>query len=155
MKILKKYILVASVILPVLVLILIKTFGSSGFKYDAKKWSSPSFNGSNIVNIKDIETLPGDKLIICLDNRDTNGFEISASKVSIPSDSILERKYLKMMRNHKGPLLLYSADLALSARTWMIISQTGLRNLYILTPEKDNEIFKNKFLTDTLTRPEL
>ena len=154
MKILKKYIIVIAIALPALILITFKTFNASGFKYDAKRWSMPSFNGSNLVSPSDTGTLQGEKLLVILDKGNATEFDKSALKIMIPPDAILERPYLKLMREHKGPILLISADPALSARIWMIISQTGIRNVYILTSGRDNEIFKNKFRPDTVTRPE-
>jgi hypothetical protein len=154
MKILKKYLIVIIVVLPLLILILYKTFNAIGFKYDAKRWSVPSFNGSNIISTSELGSLPGSKLIINLDNGNKEEFDKSACMVDIPPDSILERKNIKAMRDHKGLLLLYSMDPALSARIWMVISQTGIRNIYILTSDRDNEIFKYKFRPDTLIRPE-
>jgi hypothetical protein len=154
MKILKKYQIVITIVLPFLILIIIKTFNATSFKYDAKKWSVPSFNGSNIVSTSETGSLPGNRLIINLDNGNNEEFDKSAPMVEIQPSAILERKNINLMRDHKGTLLLYSGDPALSARIWMVISQTGIRNIYIMTSDKDNEIFKYKFRPDTLTRPE-
>ena len=79
----------------------------------------------------------------------------SFAEVHIPPDSVLNRKYLTIIKDHKGAVLISSSDAALSARIWMVISQTGCRNLYILTGSNDNEVFKNEFRPDTLARPEL
>jgi hypothetical protein len=154
MKIVKKYIIVIAIALPVMILIAVKTFNASGFKYDAKRWSMPSFNGSNLVGTSDISTMKGDKLIVILDKVSDNIPDNSAVTVRIPPDEILQRKYLKLIREHKGAVLLFSADPSLSSRIWMVISQTGLKNIYILTDSRNNEIFKNKFRPDTLARPE-
>jgi hypothetical protein len=154
MKIVKKYIIVIAIALPVLILITVKTFNATGFKYDAKRWSGPSFNGSNLVSISGLSTIQGNKLIVILDNGGGKEFDKSIVTVSIPPDDILERKNLKLIREHKGPVLLYSADPSLSSRIWMIISQTGVKDIYILTDSKDNEILKYKFRPDTIARPE-
>jgi len=50
---------------------------------------------------------------------------------------------------------LVSSDASVSARMWMFLSQMGIENLFILTTDRENESFKNKFRPDTLTRPEL
>ena len=154
MKILKKYIIVIAIALPALLLITFKTFNASGFKYDAKRWSMPSFSCSNLMNTSDTGSLQGEKLLIILDKATAGKFDKSALTMMIPPNAILKRQYLKLMREHKGPILLFSADPALSARIWMIISQTGVKNIYILTNDRDNEIFKYKFRPDTLARPE-
>jgi hypothetical protein len=154
MKILKKYIVVIAIALPVLILITIKTFNAAGFKYDAKRWSIPSFNGSNLVSASDTGKLKGDKLLIILDKDSAGEFIASKNRVMIAPGDILEKQSLKLMREHKGPILLFSADPGLSARIWMIISQTGIRNIYIMTSETDNELFKSEFRPDSLKRTE-
>jgi 3-mercaptopyruvate sulfurtransferase SseA len=74
---------------------------------------------------------------------------------NIPADSILSKKYLNTIRKHNGPVILFSSEMAVSARIWMLLSQMGCKNIYILTNNTDNEVFKSKFRPDTVTRPEL
>ena len=155
MKLINRYKIVLAIVLPVLILIAIKTFSTGSFKYDARKWAEPSFGHSNIVWGPEIGKLSGEKLIINLDKEHNCLDDKSIAEVYILPDSILNRKHLNAIRDHKGPVLLFSSDPALSARIWMVISQTGLSNIYILTGSNDNEVFKNEFRPDTLTRQEL
>jgi hypothetical protein len=155
MNLIYKYRIIIAIVLPVMVLIALKTCSTGNFKNDAKKWSEPSFNHSNIICDTEIKKLSGGKLIINLDKECNTMHDRTIEAVSIPPDSILSKKNLNTIRNHKGPVLLSSSDPALSARIWMVISQTGCRNIYILTIRNDNETFKNKFPPDTLARPEL
>ena len=149
-----RYRIVIAVVLPVLILITVKTCSTGIFKNDAKKWSGPSFNHSNIIWGPEIETLPGEKLIINMDKKNNSIHNRSVAEVYIPPDSIMNRKNFGTIRDHKGPVLLTSSDPALTARIWMLISQTGCRNIFILTISNDNEAFKNEFRPDTLARPE-
>jgi hypothetical protein len=153
MNLLYRYKLILAIVLPVLILLALRTFTRESFKYDSKKWAEPSFDLSNIITPERIGALEGEKLIIYLDK---TGPEIGSSipGIHIPPDSILKGSYFKKLRDHKGPVFLYSSDPALSARLWMVISQTGFRNLYILTPEASNEVFKNEFRPDTMAGPE-
>jgi rhodanese-related sulfurtransferase len=150
MKIIYKYKLIIAVVLPVLILVLIRSFNSNHFKNDSKKWAEPSVNKTNIINIEQTETLSGNKLFINLDKKSGRINEIITQAQNIPSDSILDRKYLKIIMKQQGPVLLYSAETAVSARIWMILSQLGFRNIYIITNDVDNEVFKSKFRADTL-----
>jgi hypothetical protein len=59
------------------------------------------------------------------------------------------------MLKNKGPVILVSSENTISARIWMLLSQKGLKNIFILSEEKDFEVLKNKFRTDTLSIPEL
>jgi hypothetical protein len=155
MKLLNRYKLIIAIVLPLLILLAIRSFRTESFKYDAKKWAEPSFDGSNLIGGTEIGKLSGEKLIIYLDNSFDKRDVTSDAEIQIPADSVLSRKYLHKIKNHKGPVLISSAEPALSARIWMVLSQTGCRNLYILTGTNDNEVFKNEFRPDTIVRPEL
>jgi hypothetical protein len=155
MNLINRYRILIAVILPVLILLMLKTCRSGSFKYDAKKWSEPSFDDSNVIIGTKIGTLSGEKLIVKLDNNYIKLDEKAAAIVHIAPDSVLSRKYLNKIRYHKGPVLISSSDPALSARIWMVISQTGCNNLYIMTSSNDNEVHKNEFRPDTLVSPEL
>ncbi len=76
--------------------------------------------------------------------------EITGDVQNITADSILSKKYVNTILKHDGPVLLSSSEPGLSARIWMILSQMGCTNIYILTKNTDNEVFKYKFRPDTL-----
>jgi hypothetical protein len=153
MNLINRYKIIIAVVLPVLILMALRTFSRDSFKYNAKKWAEPSFDLSNVISEDRIGALEGDKLIIYLE-KDTPEIRSSGSGLHIQPDSLLNVKNLKKIRDHKGPVLLCSTDPALSARLWMVISQTGCRNLYILTQSDSNEVFKNEFLPDTMAGQE-
>jgi hypothetical protein len=155
MNLINRYRIPIAIVLPLLILLAIKTCSSGSFKYDAKRWAEPSFNSSNILGITEMEKLSGAKLIVNLDNNSEKIGNNSSEEIHIIPDSVLSRKYIHKIRDHKGPVVISSSDPALSARIWMVISQTGCRNLYILTSSNDNEVFKNEFRPDTAVRPEL
>jgi hypothetical protein len=155
MNLIKKYRLVILIIVPVVIMVLIRTFSSGNFKYNARKWAERSFNLSNLISPDEAVSLAGDKLIIRLDDSIYSGKELSLPELAIPPDSVLSQKYLRRIRDHKGPVILSSADQGLSARIWMIMSQTGITNLYILTDSTHNESFKYEFRPDTMAGTEL
>jgi GTP cyclohydrolase II len=146
MELLKKYRLVIIVVLPILILVLIRSSGLNYFKNDAKKRAEPSLKQSNIMIIEQAGSLSGKNLIINLDKEG----KLTGDVQNIPADSVLTKNYVTMIMKHDGPVLLFSLDPGLSARIWMILSQLGCRNIYILTNSSDNEVFKYKFRPDTL-----
>lgn len=155
MDLINKYKVVIAVVLPILILVLIREFGPNHFKSNAKRWAEPSVTRSNIISGERTGNLSGENLIINL-NEDLSGIkELTTYAVNIPADSILSKKNLNTIRNHDGPVVLFSSETAVSARIWMVLSQMGYKNIYILTNDSDNEVFKNKFRSDTLVRPEL
>jgi hypothetical protein len=154
MGIIKKYKVVILVVMPVLILVLFRAFGTNHFKNDARRWAEPSVARSNIISEDQLGTLSGEKLIINLDKK-SSGIEQNINNKVISADSILSKNVLNIIRKHGGPVLLFSSDAAVSARVWMILSQMGYGNIYIFTNDTDNEVLKNKFRPDTVIRPEL
>jgi hypothetical protein len=150
MELIKKNKVVIAIFLILLVLILIRSSGLNHFKNDARKWAEPSLKQSNRIILDRAGSLTGKNLIINLD-KDVSGIrELTSDAQNIPADSVLSKKHVTTIMKHDGPVLLFSSEPGLSARIWMILSQMGCRNIYILTNNADNEVFKYKFQPDTL-----
>ena len=155
MKFLIRYKVIIAVVLPVLILVLIRSFWPNQFKVDANRWAEPSFASSNIISVNQMGTVSGKRLIINLDEENISISEQGNNVLDIAADSVLSRNNLKMIRKHNGPVMLFSSEVDLSARIWMVLSQMGFDNLYIITNDTVNEVLKYKFRPDTLVRPEL
>jgi hypothetical protein len=155
METLKTYKAVVIIIVVVLILVIIRLAVPGRFRPDAEKWARPSFYGSELITPEDFASLPGDNLVIALDDQAVSEIPPDISKVRIAPDSILAAGNLKLVRKNEGPVALVSADPSLSAKMWMLLKQMGIKDLYIMTSENDNEASKNKFRPDTLFRPEL
>ena len=155
MSIIKRYGVVIAVVLPILILILIRSFGANHFKSDAKKLAESSVKKSNIITGEQINVLPGEKLFINLGEAGRDLNEITSDTLFISADSILNKKNLGIIRKHDGLVLLVSSEKAVSARIWMVLSQMGFENIFILTNDPESEVLKYKFRPDTLVRPEL
>jgi hypothetical protein len=155
MKVINKYKVIIAVVLPILILVLIRSFGANHFKSDAKRWAEPSVLRSNIITGDQFGTLTGDKLIINLGKAVSGIYNMNIDELNIPADSILSKNHLKTIRKHDGPVLLFSSETAVSSRIWMVLSQMGYQNIFILANDSDNEVLKYKFQPDTLVRPEL
>lgn len=155
MRILKKYKFIIAIVLPIVILVIIKAVGKNHFKSDAAEWAKPSFLRSNIIKTDNIGSYPGEKLTINLDNGTDSNNKVIGNSIRMTPDSVLVKNNFDLIRKHDGPVLLYSSDPAIAARIWMVLSQMGVEKIYILTSETDNEVFKNKFRPDTITRPEL
>ena len=142
MELIKRYKWIIITILPLLILVLIQSTGVYKFRSDAKKWAEPSLNGSNIISKAQIGKIAGDALIVNLDE-DKRGSSIQGLQtITIPEDSILGKSYLKTLRANKGPVILYSADATKQARVWMLLSQLGNKNIYILTDTLNQEVLQ-------------
>ena len=66
MEFINRYKVVIAVVLPVLILVLIRSFGANHFKSDPKKWAEPSVMRTNIITPEQAGILSGNKLFINL-----------------------------------------------------------------------------------------
>ena len=150
MELIKKNKVVIVTFIILLVLIIIRSSGLNHFRNDAKKWAEPSVRKSNRITLKQAESLSEKSLIINLDKGGSHLRELTGEIQNIPADSVLSKNHIAYIMKHDGPVLLFSLEPGLSARIWMIISQMGFRNIYIITDSIDNEVLKYKFRPDTL-----
>lgn len=155
MKTLKQYWIVSAIFLIVLATILIRTFSNGNFKYDSGRWAEPSVLRSNIITEGQLSDLKGDKLIISLGKSGKPDDKFTGYSIGINPDSILDSKFLEIIRRRKGPVILEASENGISARVWMLLSQMGIKNIYILTSGQAPEVLKKEFRPDTISMPEL
>ena len=150
MELIKNNKAVIVIVLVLMVLIFIRSSGLNHFKNDIKKWAEPSVLQSNTITIDKALSFTGKALIINLDKDANHDIDLTGHVQNIQADSVLRKEYVTTIIKHDGPVLLYSSDPGLSARIWMLLSQMGRNNIFILTKNADNEVLKYKFRPDTL-----
>jgi hypothetical protein len=155
MKFLNRYKTIIAISGIIIILVLIRTFSRDHFENNAKTLAKPSFNHSIIISEKQISTIHGDILIVKLDKNGLSLKELPGEAITVPVDSVLSKENVRKIFKHDGPVLIVSSDPALSSRIWMVLSQMGRRDIFILADNPDNEVFNNKFQPETLSRPEL
>ncbi len=136
-----KFILAGTLLL--IVLIILRNSGTGHFRYDAMKLAEPSFSGMNIIDAEGMASLTGKELLVCLTPEQNIVPEFKGTTLSIPYDSVLTKKYRNLLGNNNGSVILYSPDISVSARVWMVLSQSGFRDVFILDPAGD-EVPVNK-----------
>ena len=145
MKFVYKYKTLIIITIGTIILVSLRTISVGHFKSDARVMAQPSVNHSVIVSDKQLSTIAGDIMFLKFDIN-----ERLKKVFTVSVDSVLEKRNLRKILDHKGPVVLLSSDKAVSARIWMILSQIGRHDLFILTDDPDNEVFKNTFRPDTL-----
>jgi hypothetical protein len=148
----KKYSLVIGIIVVILAMVLVKTLSSGHFRNNADKWISPTINQSNLITTGRLKTLAGALVVDLSDNGDF--LKQYNNAINIPADSLLDNVNQRKLRAHKGSIILVSDDQALSARIWMLLSQMGFTELFILNDSSNIEVLRYKFQHDTIARPE-
>jgi hypothetical protein len=136
-------------VLPVIILVLIRAFAPGNFKPDAQKLAEASFTGSNLLNREQVAALHGKPLIIKLVNADAGQTKPSSDTLVIVAGQLLKKENIKVIRYHHGPVLMVSDNPAISAKAWMILSEMGYRDLFILSEKDSSEVLKYKFRPDT------
>ncbi|TFH49856.1 MAG: rhodanese-like domain-containing protein [Bacteroidia bacterium] len=138
MNFLKQYWLILAVFILLTLLVLIRTFSQSNFRYDAVKWAEPSAMGTNIVTEDQISSHGDEILLINLGHDTADNIRVQDKTMKMNPESILEKSNLTLIRKNKGPVVLYSSDNSVSARIWMILSEMGIKNIYILQDDHLN-----------------
>jgi hypothetical protein len=146
---LRPYLLVILIVLPVIALVLIRAFAPGGFKPDAHTLAEASFKGANLLNKVQVAALRSKPLIVKLVRENVSQVNSSSDTLFIVAERLLDKENLKALHVHRGPVLLVSDDQAVSAKAWMILSQMGYRNLFVLTEKDSSEVLKYKFRPDT------
>jgi len=139
MNFLKQYWLIAAVFILISLFVLIRTFSQSNFRYDAVKWAEPSALGTNIVTEDQIPSDGDEILLIYLGPDTAANIRVQDKTMKMNPESILEKSNLSLIRKNKGPVVLYSADNSVPARIWMILSEMGIKNIYILQDDSLNK----------------
>jgi len=149
MEFLKENKTVIAIVVIILILVIVRVMDVNHFKGDAKRWAETSMDHSNTVTPEQVRILKGNILTINLDNKMIPGENVTGDLRNISADSILSRKIIKSILKHNGPVLIYSNKTALSARIWMVLSQMGCKELYILSSEIGSEIPEYKIQPDS------
>ncbi len=131
MKFLKQYWLVLSIFLLVVCMVLFRTFNREQFRYDAVKWAESSIPGSNLVTEDKIMKMDGKVLLINLGNVSPSDRKLQVNTVTMDPGLILEKENFTVIRKNRGPVILFSDDRSISARVWLVLSEMGLKNIYI------------------------
>jgi hypothetical protein len=139
MNFLKQYWIIAAVFILISLFVLIRTFSQSNFRYDAVKWAEPSALGTNIVTEDQIPSDGDEILLIYLGPDTAANIRVQDKTMKMNPESILEKSNLSLIRKNKGPVVLYSADNSVPARIWMILSEMGIKNIYILQDDSLNK----------------
>ena len=139
MKFLRQYWLILSIIMLAVILVLIRTY-CHNFRYDAVRWAEPSVHGTNILTKDQIVAMNSDILLITLGNEDPAIENLQDKTLKLNPESIIEKPNLSLIKKNQGPVILFSDDNSVSARVWMVLSETGIRNVYILRDDSKNEV---------------
>jgi len=132
MKFMKQYRFVIIIFLVLVVLVLFRSFSGNSFRYDAARWAEPSAMGSNLLTVDQLSTLTGEIMLLNMGSEADLPGSLQDEAVNVSPESVTDKNTMKLIRKHRGPVLLLSDDGSVSARVWMVLSEMGMKNVYIL-----------------------
>lgn len=134
------------------VLVIVRTTNKNLFKNDAS--GAVQAGQKNLVSVSQLKNRAGSFLVVSIDPEPVSHPFAAENTIHIPFEKLLEKDNRKKLQNEKGGILLYSADLALSSKAWVILNQLKFNNVYILSEEENPEEFKYTFQPDPSIRLE-
>ncbi len=135
MKLLKRNWLILIIMVLVAAMVLVRSVRQNSFRYDAVRWAAASADGSNLISPDQIALAGEQVLLISLGNTSEVPAQFKEQAVMISPGSILERENMKLIRKNRGPVILSSDDPSVSARVWMVLSEMGIKNLFVLSDQ--------------------
>jgi hypothetical protein len=149
MEIIKKNLVSILIVLTLLILVLIRSTGTH-FRSDAKGIAESSMMKSNTITPEKFGSLGGNMLFVNLGGDISSFHETAKERINVSPDSILMKTHVNKIMKYDGPVVLFSSEPAIAARIWMLLSQMGRKNIFILE-STDNEVLKYNFQHDTLS----
>ncbi len=131
-RLLKEYRFVFLFIVILGILVLVRTYDHGRFRYDAVRWASPSADGAALISSAELSHAAGTVLFLLPDGSVTPPDIPDSEVLAVGVDSLIEKKNLRRIRRNDGVVVICTEDVSMAAGVWMVLSQTGIRNLYIL-----------------------
>lgn len=144
----KNIIWILGVLLVLVALVLVRTFNPNLFKKNVNEALKTSTEIT--VSAQDLSELKESYHIVELDTENQR-FQNS---VVIPFNQLLEKENKEKLASLDGKILLYSNDISMSSKAWVILNQLEFEEVYVLSDEANPEELKYKFQPDTTIRPE-
>lgn len=148
-----KFIILALAIL--LILVIVRNSDRNIFRSDVKTAIDVLQNHSNLLSSEQLQQLKSPWLVVNIGDSDLPDSLHIENSIRIPFANLLDDVNRKILKEVKGDLVLYSADVATASKAWIILNQLGFKNVKILAIKEIPEKLKYKFQPDTTARLEL
>jgi hypothetical protein len=143
---LKNLKVVLAVLVVILVFVIIKTTAKNQFKEDANHTLEKVTSDNFTILLAELKNSQNEYLLVDISESGLAQFENS---VKIPVEKIGEQSSLQILKNTNSKIVLVSDNVSQSEKAWVILSQLGIKNLFVLSTHENPEEFKYKFQPDT------
>lgn len=149
MNLLKKFKIILLVIVVLLILIVIRISDQNVFKEPVKTAVEGTQNNSNLITPNKFRKLTTSYLVIELGSESKHDSLQFLHSIKIPFERLLDEENREILNKTEGTLILYSDEIALASKAWIILNQLGYKDMLILTSVENPEELKYKFQPDT------
>jgi hypothetical protein len=122
-------------LLVALIMIILVRSQETRFKHDATRGAKATLDQSNLITQTALTTLSGNHLMLDLSENNPAPEVKGSTVLKLSAQDILMKKNIKKLRQYDGNIILIAENPAVSARIWMLLSQLGIKNLYILASD--------------------
>lgn len=154
MKQIKSLGIVFPIIVIILVLVVARTSNKNLFKKDPQYAIDVATKSINSVSVEDLKKLSPQYMVVNLNNADKYNPSQFERSINIPFESLLDKTNRKVLDEARGEIVLFSDDISIVSKAWVILNQLDITNVLILHPKGNPEIFKYKFQPDTTAKLE-
>jgi antitoxin component YwqK of YwqJK toxin-antitoxin module len=137
-----------------LAFVIARTSNKNLFKQDSICAIEAAKNGNNAISLSGLENLSAPYIVVNLSNSEVCHTFQSQNIINIPFENLLDKTNQKILNDAEGKILLYSKDISIASKAWVILNQLNFENVFILESEEDSEVLKYKFQPDTGAIPE-
>jgi hypothetical protein len=135
----------------VLILVIAKLVGKSGFKQDAADVVEAVSSENYMVLANDLKNAETQYLVVELNESSSPQFENS---IHITFEKLLNESTLQKLKDTGNKILLVSADNSTAAKAWAILNQLNFKNVFVLSSEENPEVLKYEFQPGTAAKLE-
>lgn len=142
---LKKYLPVVGIAVLILVLISIRYFSSDNFKPDAERNSGLALSGEFIITEAEYGKDQDSFAEVLIGDMSSSTDLAQSARLHIKSTDIIADETLQALKDINEPKLLISSDISISVRCWILLSQKGIKDIFVFSEEDNPEVLKYKF----------
>jgi len=138
--------IVLFILLIVLVLVIAKTTGKNRFKIDAKNAIEVISSNNFSVSLTGFRAAENQFLVVGLNESGSIQFDNS---LKVPFEKLIDETLIQKLKETEKKILLVSEDNSLAIKSWVILSQLGFKNIFVLSDVENAEVLKYKFQPET------
>ena len=136
------------------IFVLLSLINKERFEYDAIQTHKISQYKNYTINPQQLKDKNKSASVILIDLRGEKEFRKGSiqNALNVPFSELLENEELIKLKSTDNELILYSSSLSTSAKAWIILVQSGYKNLYLLDASIES-ISENLILSDSILIP--